>query len=258
MLSTFRIRVKHTADDGYETHPEAVIEVQAEDRLHADALVEGLLVAGGDAADWEFGVTTEPGVQAAEPMLVAALRGLRLYVAQFEDDSDLDELKEAADHALEAAAGLEEAPSQLVTALREIIRRAPDQEPEYQDWGGDTEDAETWGQSAGLWEAAEIAREALRAAGLDIGAEEIREMNSDRVNAQADAEGWGLYEAGDGLELQRDDAAGIFEDDCAAWRHVAGKASEGSELHRRALEILEEVNPAELARIREATEVPRD
>lgn len=55
----------------------------------------------------------------------------------------------------------------LADALREIIRRAPATEPEYDDWGGDTEDAETWGQSAGLWEAAQIAREALRKAGLD-------------------------------------------------------------------------------------------
>jgi hypothetical protein len=122
MTRTFRVPVKHTADDGFETHPEAVIEVQAEDRQHADALVEGLLVAGGDSADWEFGVTSEPAASTiAEP---------------------------------------------LASALREIIRRAPDQEPEYQEWGGDTEDAETWGQSAGLWEAAQIARAALHSAGL--------------------------------------------------------------------------------------------
>lgn len=47
-------------------------------------------------------------------------------------------------------------------ALHEIVRRAPEEEPEYSDWGGDTEDAEVWGQSAGLWEAAQIARAAIK------------------------------------------------------------------------------------------------
>jgi hypothetical protein len=80
----------------------------------------------------------------------------------------------------------------LVAALLEIIERAPETEPEYEDWGGDTEDAETWGQSAGLWEAAEIARGALRAAGLDIGAEEARtqsEPAQDDEDADADSFG---------------------------------------------------------------------
>ena len=51
--------------------------------------------------------------------------------------------------------------SELEKAAREVIALAPAKEPEYQDWGGDTEGAETWGIATGLWEAAQRLRAAL-------------------------------------------------------------------------------------------------
>jgi hypothetical protein len=46
-------------------------------------------------------------------------------------------------------------------ALRQIADSAPDEEPEYHSWGGDTEAAEHWGCLYGRWEASLIARDAL-------------------------------------------------------------------------------------------------
>lgn len=59
-IGVYRISVKHTADDGYETHPEAVIEVIAEDAHSAYMQVEGLLLAGGDVDEWDIGVLVSP------------------------------------------------------------------------------------------------------------------------------------------------------------------------------------------------------
>lgn len=52
-------------------------------------------------------------------------------------------------------------------------------------------------------------------------------------NATAEAEGWIISRVsgaknGDSFRLERDDAAEIFEDEYAAWRHVAKRAAEGS------------------------------
>lgn len=49
----------------------------------------------------------------------------------------------------------------LLAGLHAIIRRAPAVEPAYDDWAGDTERAERWGQEQGLYEAARIARRTL-------------------------------------------------------------------------------------------------
>jgi hypothetical protein len=46
-------------------------------------------------------------------------------------------------------------------ALRQIIRQAPSSQPEYEEWGGDTEKAEGWGQEQGWWQASQVARSGL-------------------------------------------------------------------------------------------------
>lgn len=51
----------------------------------------------------------------------------------------------------------------LRDALEKIASEAPIEEPEYDDWGGDTEDAERWGLAAGAYPLGVIAREALEA-----------------------------------------------------------------------------------------------
>ena len=50
---------------------------------------------------------------------------------------------------------------QLENCLQEVIRGAPEAEPEYKDWGGDTERAEIWGGTQEHWRIAEIVRKAL-------------------------------------------------------------------------------------------------
>lgn len=57
-------------------------------------------------------------------------------------------------------------PAQLraFNAMRDALRRISalqTREPDYDDWGGDTEEAETWGIEAGRFEAAKIARSVL-------------------------------------------------------------------------------------------------
>lgn len=54
--------------------------------------------------------------------------------------------------------------SLAVEALRRIAEDAPNEEPEYGDWGGDTERAEQWGLRAAAWKAGQIARKALEGA----------------------------------------------------------------------------------------------
>lgn len=46
-------------------------------------------------------------------------------------------------------------------ALEDIWRDAPEEEPKYDDWGGDTERAERWGQEHEHWRLARIARSAV-------------------------------------------------------------------------------------------------
>jgi len=92
-----------------------------------------------------------------------------------------------------------------------------------------------------------------------------------RDDARASAEGWALFHCDgatderaarvvDGkpygdrpIELQRDDAADYFAEDCHAWQWVARRAADGNKLAARALAYLAEFSPAERDAIREAT-----
>ena len=60
----------------------------------------------------------------------------------------------------------------------------------------------------------------------------------------ADEEGWNLFDcsgpADAAIQMQADDEAGLFKCDQDVWRHVVGKAGEESELHRAALDFLEQ------------------
>ena len=58
-------------------------------------------------------------------------------------------------------ASLIAAAPELLACLREIVRDAPETEPEYGDWGGDTERAERWGSAQEHWRLAELARASL-------------------------------------------------------------------------------------------------
>jgi hypothetical protein len=49
--------------------------------------------------------------------------------------------------------------------------------------------------------------------------------------------GGGIYDFGNGLEIERIDDAELFDSDAAALAHVEAKAAGGSELHQRALAI---------------------
>ena len=66
-----------------------------------------------------------------------------------------------------ACAGIEDPAAELARlrrvedAARAVVASAPEVEPEYEDWGGDTERAEVWGGLHGLWEAANALRAAL-------------------------------------------------------------------------------------------------
>ena len=60
-----------------------------------------------------------------------------------------------------ANARLIAAAPELLACLREIVRDAPETEPEYGDWGGDTERAERWGGDWEHWRLAELARAVL-------------------------------------------------------------------------------------------------
>ena len=60
-----------------------------------------------------------------------------------------------------ANARLIAAAPEMLACLREIVRDAPETEPEYGDWGGDTERAERWGSAQEHWRLAELARAAL-------------------------------------------------------------------------------------------------
>ena len=58
-------------------------------------------------------------------------------------------------------ASLIAAAPELLACLREIVRDAPESEPEHGDWGGDTERAERWGSAQEHWRLAELARAVL-------------------------------------------------------------------------------------------------
>lgn len=73
---------------------------------------------------------------------------------------------------------------------------------------------------------------------------------------QADKEGWNLFQAGVGLQLEKIDANPEtmelvkFEDDTDAWDFVViGALNEDNKLHRKALAILALENPLELQAI---------
>lgn len=55
-------------------------------------------------------------------------------------------------------------------------------------------------------------------------------------SAAATREGWDVFETSRGAEIQRADDVGIFKSDAAAREHVRARASEGSQLHARAIE----------------------
>jgi hypothetical protein len=69
------------------------------------------------------------------------------------------------------------------------------------------------------------------------------------ISAHADAaeeEGWGLFDANNGLEIQRiDDPPSPFEADEDVIDHCRRRAAEGSEMHRLALELVEPDGPIE-------------
>ncbi len=60
-----------------------------------------------------------------------------------------------------ANARLIAAAPEMLACLREIVRDAPEMEPEYDSWGGDTERAERWGGDWEHWRLAELARVVL-------------------------------------------------------------------------------------------------
>ena len=53
-------------------------------------------------------------------------------------------------------------------------------------------------------------------------------------------EGWGVFDAGDGLEIERDDEAEMFDRDADAIAFVESHAKTGRDLHIRALTITRE------------------
>ena len=52
----------------------------------------------------------------------------------------------------------------ILAVLEAVLLGAPPTEPEYQDWGGDTERAENYGAAQEHWRLAQIARAAIAAA----------------------------------------------------------------------------------------------
>jgi hypothetical protein len=68
---------------------------------------------------------------------------------------------------------------------------------------------------------------------------------------KSSAEGWGLFETSsakggtDTLQLQRLDETMVFANDTLAWKHVAGEAANGGELHVKALRYVRQESPQE-------------
>lgn len=63
------------------------------------------------------------------------------------------------------------------------------------------------------------------------------------------AQGWGVFDANGKHQLQKDDEAGIFEDDDQAWEHVVTQAKAGDPLCAHALQFLAVNSPDELQQI---------
>jgi len=64
-------------------------------------------------------------------------------------------------------------------------------------------------------------------------------------------EGWGIFETEDlkaPVQLQRDDEMDVFRDDDKAWEFVILKALNGSDMHKRAIQLIKETSPDEYAR----------
>lgn len=81
LTTIYWVPVKHTAEDGYDTHPEAIIEVEAEDAHGAYMQIEGLILAGGDAADWQIGVATRA---TTPPGALALLRSIQRSIGRLD------------------------------------------------------------------------------------------------------------------------------------------------------------------------------
>lgn len=73
----------------------------------------------------------------------------------------------------------------------------------------------------------------------------------------AEAEGWGMFDVGDGDVIQMDDEAAKFEDDEAAQAFVVRRAYERSEPHLAALRFFKESSPARFAGMLESI-APQD
>ena len=71
---------------------------------------------------------------------------------------------------------------------------------------------------------------------------------------RANRDGWGLFEEGPDLVLQKCGGAGKFEADHHAWRHVKVHAERGIDLHVKALEVLKYENHDEWRMVMEAAE----
>ena len=72
-------------------------------------------------------------------------------------------------------------PNPLLRALKKVMQGAPPTEPDYQDWGGDTERAENYGAAQEHWRIAQIARAAIAAA--ESGGEECPTCNGETYDA---------------------------------------------------------------------------
>lgn len=69
---------------------------------------------------------------------------------------------------------------------------------------------------------------------------------------QAEAEGWGLFEAEDGYQLQHHQDKGLLSSDAEAWALVVDRALAGSAYHLNVLRALEVHAAHEFALIAES------
>lgn len=75
-------------------------------------------------------------------------------------------------------------------------------------------------------------------------------MDADAINAAVQPEGWAIFNTlgtqddGD-WRIERDDEAGVFDDDMAAWNHILSRAQAGSVVHRKALSFIRAHNETE-------------
>ncbi len=66
-------------------------------------------------------------------------------------------------------------------------------------------------------------------------------------------EGWAIFESDNGLSLERDDEACIFEGDLEAWHFVVTHSLKGSTMHIEALSLLKKYSEKEYYTIMENT-----